>query len=71
LRRGSIDEMPVGFAREDGIRKVEAGLKRIIAEDERVLAESAPVIEASELADSSVNFIVRPWVKPSDYWRVL
>jgi small conductance mechanosensitive channel len=64
-------DMVFGVSYEDDIRKVKAELEKIIAEDERVLAEPAPVIEVSELADSSVNFIVRPWVKTSDYWRVL
>jgi small conductance mechanosensitive channel len=35
-----------------------------------VLPDPAPVIEVGELADSSVNLIVRPWVKTTDYWRV-
>ena len=39
-------------------------------EDERVLAEPAPLVAVSELADSSVNFVVRPWARTSDYWGV-
>ncbi len=35
-----------------------------------VLSDPSPVIEVSELADSSVNFVVRPWVNSADYWRV-
>ncbi|RKZ14164.1 mechanosensitive ion channel family protein, partial [bacterium] len=35
-----------------------------------ILSEPKPVIELNELADSSVNFIVRPWVNSADYWRV-
>ena len=38
--------------------------------DDRVLKDPAPVIAVSELADSSVNFICRPWVKSGDYWAV-
>lgn len=64
-------DMVFGVSYEDDIRSVKAELEKIIAEDERVLSEPAPVIEVSELADSSVNFIVRPWVKSGDYWRVL
>ena len=35
-----------------------------------MLTDPAPVIELNELGDSSVNFVVRPWVNSSDYWRV-
>ena len=35
-----------------------------------VLDDPAPVIRVSELADSSVNFIVRPWAKTEDYWAL-
>jgi small conductance mechanosensitive channel len=38
----------------------------IIAADERVLAEPAPVIVLGDLADSSANFLVRPWANSSD-----
>jgi len=36
-----------------------------------MLADPAPRIAVAELADSSVNFVCRPWVKTSDYWDVL
>ena len=39
-------------------------------EDERVLKDPAPVIALGELADSSVNFLVRPWAKTADFWGV-
>lgn len=35
-----------------------------------ILKEPAPMVRLSELADSSLNFIVRPWVKTADYWGV-
>lgn len=35
-----------------------------------ILEEPAPMVRLSELADSSLNFIVRPWVKTADYWSV-
>ena len=38
--------------------------------DSRILTDPAPKIALSELADSSVNFNVRPWVKSADYWAV-
>ena len=41
-----------------------------MAADDRVLDDPACTIAVSELADSSVNFVVRPWVKTEDYWAV-
>ncbi|MFK7975104.1 MAG: mechanosensitive ion channel family protein [Halioglobus sp.] len=64
-------DMVFGIGYDDDLRKAKALLEDIIAADERVLKEPAPKIALSELADSSVNFIVRPWAKTSDYWAVL
>ncbi len=52
---------------EDDIDKVKSVLADILSKDDRILKEPKPRIAVSELADSSVNFIVRPWVKNSDY----
>ncbi len=54
----------------DDLDKVRKVLEDILAADEHVLKEPAPKIAVLELADSSVNFAVRPWVKTSDYWDV-
>ena len=43
----------------------------VLSQDERVLEDPATKIAVSELADSSVNFTVRPWVKADDYWGVI
>jgi small conductance mechanosensitive channel len=64
-------DMVFGIGYDDDIRKAKELLQQIIAADERVLAEPAPVITLGELADSSVNFLVRPWVDAADYWGVL
>jgi len=64
-------DMVFGISYDSDIRQARQLLQEIIAADERVLSEPAPVIALSELADSSVNFIVRPWVKSSDYWPLL
>lgn len=53
---------------ESDLRKAKQILQEIIADDARILQEPAPTIAVSELADSSVDFVVRPWVKTSDYW---
>ena len=42
----------------------------LINADQRILTDPAPMIAVSELADSSVNLVVRPWVKKEDYWSV-
>ncbi len=63
-------DMVFGISYDDDIRKAKALLEEIIAADDRVLAEPAPVIVVGELADSSVNFLVRPWVNAADYWGV-
>ncbi len=64
-------DMVFGISYDDDIRKAKSILESIVAEDKRVLAEPAPVIQVSELAESSVNFIVRPWVNAENYWPVL
>lgn len=42
----------------------------IVDDNEQVLKSPVAVIRLHELADSSVNFVVQPWVKTSDYWSV-
>ncbi len=61
-------EAPV--AGETPEKQVGAILERVVAEHPLVLKDPAPVIKLNELADSSVNFVVRPWVKGGDYWQV-
>jgi small conductance mechanosensitive channel len=64
-------DMVFGISYDDDILAAKKILEDIIASDSRVLAEPAPVITVGELADSSVNFLVRPWVNAADYWNVL
>lgn len=63
-------DMVFGIGYEDDLRKAKATLERIISEDARILKDPAPTVAVLELADSSINFVVRPWVKTSDYWAV-
>jgi len=58
----------IGYA--DDIAKAHKVLEDVVAKHELVLADPEPVIKVHELADSSVNFVVRPWSKTSDYWAV-
>ena len=64
-------DLVFGIGYDDDIKKAKDVLQQIIDSDERILKDPAPVIAVSELADSSVNFVVRPWVKSADYWAVL
>jgi len=59
-----------GIGYDDDLKLAKATLEEIINEDERVLKDPATFVAVSELADSSVNFVVRAWVKSSDYWGV-
>ena len=43
-------------------------MRRVLDGDDRVLADPEPVVAVSELGDSSVNFVVRPWCRKGDYW---
>jgi len=63
-------DMTFGIGYDDDLLKAKKTLERIVSEEPRVLPEPAPLIQVMELADSSVNFVVRPWVKTSDYWGV-
>lgn len=59
-----------GIGYDDDLKLAKTTLEEIINEDERVLKDPATFVAVSELADSSVNFVVRAWVKSSDYWGV-
>ncbi len=63
-------DMTFGVGYDDDIDKVRTAIKEVIEADPRVHKEPAPVIVVGALADSSVNFNVRPWVNTSDYWPV-
>jgi small conductance mechanosensitive channel len=63
-------DMVAGVGYGDDLAKVRTVLEGILSEDERILKDPAPTIGVLELADSSVNFAVRPWVNTADYWDV-
>ncbi len=63
-------DLTFGVAYSDDVEKVERILADIVAEHELILDEPEPMIKLHELADSSVNFVCRPWVKTDDYWDV-
>jgi len=61
-------DLTFGVSYADDIAKVKRVLQSIASGDARVLKEPAAQILVGELADSSVNFIMRVWVKSADYW---
>jgi small conductance mechanosensitive channel len=63
-------DLVVGCGYGDDVDKVYKVLQEIIADDDRILKDPAPLIALNTLADSSVNFIVRSWVKKADYFGV-
>lgn len=62
------NDIVVGISYDDDIGVAVETIKRVLAGDDRVLAEPEPVVAVSELGDSSVNLVVRPWCKKEDYW---
>jgi len=63
-------DLVVGVSYSDDLDKVRKELQDLVDADERILKDPAVTIAVSELADSSVNFVLRPWVKTADYWAV-
>jgi small conductance mechanosensitive channel len=63
-------DMVIGVSYDDDLDKVRNTLEELIAAEDRILEDPPHTIAVSALADSSVNFVVRPWVKTSDYWSV-
>ena len=63
-------DMVFGIGYEDDIDKAKGIITETLARDERVLKDPVTKIAVSELADSSVNIIARPWVNSADYWNL-
>ncbi len=61
-------DLVIGVSYEDDLKKTHTVIEKVLADSELVLKDPAPTVAVSELADSSVNFVVRPWVKAADYW---
>ena len=60
----------IGVAYEEDIKEVKEVLLSVLTSNPQVLKDPAPSVNVLELADSSVNFAVRPFCKPEDYWDV-
>ncbi len=63
-------DMVFGISYTDDIDKAKKIISDVLGSHPKVLKDPEPMIVVSELADSSVNFAVRPWVKTEDYWTV-
>jgi small conductance mechanosensitive channel len=63
-------DLVIGVSYSDNIDKVRSLIEDELKKDSRILTDPAPSILVVELADSSVNFGVRPWTKADDYWGV-
>lgn len=63
-------DMVFGIGYDDDIKKAKDLIHKVLSEDTRILKDPEPLVAVSELADSSVNFAVRPWVNSADYWGV-
>ncbi|MGB0513494.1 MAG: mechanosensitive ion channel family protein [Wenzhouxiangellaceae bacterium] len=63
-------DLVIGVAYDDDLKVARTEIEKVLDAHPKVLEDPAPVVLLLELADSSVNFAVRPWVASSDYWAV-
>ena len=63
-------DLVMGIGYGDNIGTAISIIERVITGDERTLRDPAPTVAVAELADSSVNLVVRPWCKKEDYWAL-
>ena len=63
-------DLVIGIGYSSDMQKAYDVIMDVIKGDSRILPDPAPQVAVAELADSSVNFVVRPWVKREDYWSV-
>lgn len=62
------NDLVIGVSYADDLGAAREAILRVVTSDPRVLQDPAPVAAVSELAESSVNFVVRPWCRKEDYW---
>ncbi|WNW01367.1 mechanosensitive ion channel [Tenacibaculum sp. HL-MS23] len=63
-------DLTFGVSYDADIKQTKEVFLKVLTSNPKVLKDPAPTAKVSELADSSVNFAVRPWVKTEDYWDV-
>lgn len=63
-------DLVIGIAYESDVPKAKEVLMEVLKNNQWSLSDPEPQVAVSELADSSVNLVVRPWCKPEDYWNI-
>lgn len=63
-------DLVVGISYDDDIKKAKDLITNLLTSHEKILVDKGITVAVSELADSSVNFVVRAWVNTPDYWEV-
>lgn len=63
-------DLVIGIGYDDDLRQARSLIEEVLSNEERILPEPAPVVMLGDLAESSVNINVRPWVNSGDYWPV-
>jgi len=63
-------DLVFGVGYEDDLNQVQSILESILEKHDLILEDPEAIVKVNELADSSINFVVRPWAKTSDYWTV-
>jgi len=63
-------DLVFGIAYDDDMDKAQRIMEQVVSEHEKIMKNPEPIIRVHELADSSVNFVCRPWVRTEDYWDV-
>lgn len=63
-------DLTFGVGYDSNIKQTKEVLLKVLTDNPKVLNNPAPTVNVSELADSSINFAVRPWCKTEDYWDV-
>ena len=64
-------DLTIGVSYDADLKQTREIILACIGREGRILQSPEPVVAVKELADSSVNFVVRPWVKTDDYWATL
>ena len=64
-------DMVIGVGYDDDLKVAAGVLNKVCADHPKILKDPATKIFINKLGDSSVDFVVRPWVKSGDYWDVL
>ncbi|WP_438963802.1 mechanosensitive ion channel family protein [Winogradskyella sp.] len=63
-------DLVFGVSYDSDIKKTKGVFNEVLSSNAKILKTPAPTIAVSELADSSINFVVRPWCNAEDYWDV-